>query len=160
MLTFTTDPLGEDLTIAGDVILVLYAGTDVKDTDWWVHLSDVQPDGESVRLTVGMLRARFRNNDDARYQIDGANFAKEELLSGDIDQFVRYEIPIPSIANTFKEGHRIRIAVYNALDNYSFPNSNTGGDEATVTETVPGTMRIYWGHTTPSRVILPVLSDG
>lgn len=159
VVTFTSKKLEEDVTLAGDVIAILYASTDVKDTDWWVHLSDVHPDGESVRLTVGMLRARFRKNEDARYQIDGVNFAEEELLSGEIEDVVRYEIPIPSIANTFKKGHRIRIAVFNALDNYSFPNSNTGGDEATVTETVPGTMRVLWGHTTPSHVILPVLVD-
>ena len=31
----------QDLTIAGKVMLVLYASTDVRDTDWWVQLSDV-----------------------------------------------------------------------------------------------------------------------
>jgi putative CocE/NonD family hydrolase len=157
VLTLTSAPLEEDLTIAGDVIAVLHASTDVKDTDWWVHLSDVHPDGESVRLTVGMLRARFRHNEDARYQISGVNFREEQLLSGDLDDVVGYEISIPSIANTFLKGHRIRIAVFNALDNYSFPNSNTGSDEAHVTATVAGTMRIHHGPDTPSHVLLPVL---
>ncbi len=58
----------------------------------------------------------------------------------------------------FKKGHRIRIAVMNALDNYYFPNSNTGGDEGTARHTVIGTMRIHHSADYPSHVSLPVLS--
>lgn len=159
LVTYTTAPLEEDLTLAGNINIVLYASTDVKDTDWWVHLSDVTPANESNRLTVGVLRARFRNLDDTEYHIFGSNFEKEDFLSGNIEEVVRYEIAIPSVANTFKKGHRIRIAVMNALDNYSFPNSNTGEDEGYVTETIPGNMRIHHAPAYPSHVILPVLPD-
>ena len=158
LATYTTEPLDEDLTLAGNINIVLYASTDVKDTDWWVHLSDVTPSNESNRLTVGVLRARFRNLDDTEYHVFGSNFETEVLLSANIDEVVRYEIAIPSVANTFKKGHRIRIAVMNALDNYSFPNSNTGGDEGYVTETVIGNMQIHHSNEYPSHVILPVLA--
>ena len=47
---FTSDVLTEDVTIAGPIVLELHASTDVLDTDWWAHLSDVHPDGRSVRL--------------------------------------------------------------------------------------------------------------
>jgi predicted acyl esterase len=70
---------------------------------------------------------------------------------------VRYDIGVRSIANTFKRGHRIRVAIMNALDNYSFPNSNTGQDEARVTETVVGTMGIHHTAQHPSHILLPVL---
>jgi len=159
VVTFTSDVLEEDVTIAGETMLILYASTDVLDTDWWGHVSDVHPDGSSIRLTTGMLRARFRNLEDPRYQIFGSNFVDEELLSGDPDDVVRYEIRIPAVANTFKKGHRIRIAVMNALDNYNFPNSNTGGDEAHVTETVVGKMVIHHTPEHPSHVVLPVLPE-
>ena len=157
VVTYTTDPLQEDLTIAGNIIVVLYASTDVKDTDWWVYLSDVSPSNESNRLSVGVLRARFRNLEDPTYHVFGSNFEKEELLTGDINDVVRYEISIPSIANTFRKGHRIRIGVTNAHNNYSFPNSNTGGDEGYVTETMIGTMHLHHTQKYPSHVILPVL---
>lgn len=157
LATYTTAPLETDVTIAGNIIVVLYASTDVKDTDWWVYLSDVNPANESNRLTVGALRARFRNLADPTYHVFGSNFEKEELLSGDLTDVVRYEISIPSIANTFKKGHRIRIAVMNAHDNYSFPNSNTGGDEGLVTKTVPGKMHIHHSPDHPSHVILPMM---
>jgi putative CocE/NonD family hydrolase len=157
--TYTTVPLDEDLTLAGNISIVLYASTNAKDTDWWVHLSDVTPSNESNRLTVGVLRARFRNLDDTEYHVFGSNFEKEVLLSGNMDDVVRYEIAIPSVANTFKKGHRVRVAVMNALDNYSFPNSNTGGDEGYVTETVIGNMKIHHSPDYPTHVILPILVD-
>ncbi|MGH7695405.1 MAG: CocE/NonD family hydrolase [Gemmatimonadaceae bacterium] len=157
VVTFTSAPLPEDLTIAGDVLAVLYASTDVKDTDWWVHISDVDLAGRSNRLTLGSLRARFRQLQDPRFRGHGSNFETEHLLSGNPADVVKYEIGIRGVANTFKKGHRIRVAIMNALDNYTFPNSNTGGDEARVTETIAGSMAIHHTRLYPSHVVLPVL---
>ncbi|MCC7133570.1 MAG: hypothetical protein IT352_13010, partial [Gemmatimonadales bacterium] len=67
------------------------------------------------------------------------------------------QIGIRSIANTFRKGHRIRIAIMNAVDNYSFPNSNTGKHEAFVTETVVGSMAVHHSRAHPSSVTLPVI---
>jgi putative CocE/NonD family hydrolase len=157
VVTFTSAPLESDLTIAGDVKAILYASADVRDTDWWVHLSDVDERGRSNRITMGVIRARFRHLDDPQHKIAGENFTSEKLLSGDPKEIVKYEIGLRAIANTFKKGHRIRVAVMNAVDNYSFPNSNTGKNEATVTETVVGTMGIHHGPDAPSQIVLPVL---
>ncbi len=157
VVVYTSDLLAEDLTIAGDIQVVVYASTDVRDTDWWAHLSDVYPDGQSVRLTTGMLRARFRHLEDPEHHISGKNFADERLLLGDPTQVVRYQIAIPSIANTFRRGHRIRVAIMSAQDKYSFRNSNTGEDEAKVTHTTIGNMKIHHDRSRPSHVVLPVL---
>jgi putative CocE/NonD family hydrolase len=157
VVVFTSDPLAEDLTIAGELTAVLFASTDVKDTDWWVHVSDLDPRGASHRITQGVIRARFRGNDDPQHHIFGSNFEKEVLLSGDPNEVVRYEFGIRSIANTFEKGHRIRIAVMNAVDNYSFPNSNTGGHEGRTTETVVGRMAIHHSDRYPSHIVLPVM---
>ncbi len=154
---FTSAPLEEDLDIAGDLKLVLYASTDAQDTDWWAHLSDVDESGKPTRIALGVLRARFRNLDDPTYFVSGSNFETQELLSGDIENVVRYDISVRSIANTFRKGHRVRIAIMNALDNYSFPNSNTGKHEAYVTETVPAQMVIHHSPEYPSHFVLPVM---
>ncbi len=158
VVTFTSAPLQQDLTIAGDILVVLYASTDVKDTDWWVHVSDVDSAGRSNRLTLGSLRARFRHLQDPRFRAQGSNFESERLLSGNAADVVKYEIGVRGVANTFKKGHRIRVAIMNALNNYTFPNSNTGGDEARVTETVVGNMGIHHSRLHSSHVILPVLT--
>lgn len=157
VVTFTSAPLTADLTIAGEILVELHASTDVKDTDWWVHLSDVDPAGRSNRLTLGGLRARFRALDDPQYRARGSNFERAELLSGNPNDVVRHRIAVKGVANTFRRGHRIRIAVMNAVGNYTFPNSNTGGDEARATTTVVGQMGIHHSRVSPSHVVLPVL---
>jgi putative CocE/NonD family hydrolase len=157
VVTYTSAPLESDVTIAGELSAVLYASTDARDTDWWIHVSDVDPDGRSNRITQGMIRARFRHNDDPQHHIFGSNYRSERLLSGDSTEVVKYEIGIRSIANTFRKGHRIRIAVMNAVDNYAFPNSNTGGDEGRVTETKVGRMGIHHRPGAASYVVLPVM---
>ena len=157
LATYTTAPLTQDTVIAGNIKIILYASADVKDTDWWVYISDVTPDGGSHRLSVGALRARFRKLEDTDTHVFGSNFETEDMLSGDLKDIVRYEISIPSVANRFKKGHRIRIAVMNAHDNYAFPNSNTGGKEGYVTDTVIGTMKIHHSPNHASKVILPIL---
>jgi len=159
IVVYTSEPLEQDLTIAGDIIVELYASCDVRDTDWWAHISDVHPDGSSVRYSLGLIRARFRNNEDKVYHVFGKNFVEEKQLSGAFEDVVAYTISIPSIALTFEKGHSIRIAVMNACDNYGFPNSNTGEDEALVTEPVRGKMAIHHNLKYPSCVILPVLPE-
>jgi uncharacterized protein len=155
VVKYTSPPLDQDLTIAGDVMLVLYASTDVRDTDWWVYISDVDGGERSVRLTTGVLRARFRDLEDKQHHVFGSNFEHETLLSGDPKEVVRYDIRLRSIANTFKKGHRIRVGIMNAL--YSVPNSNTGKNEATVTETVVGKMAVHHSARHASHILLPVM---
>ena len=156
---YTSAPLEEDLTIAGDIMAVLNASCDVLDTDWWVRLEDVDSQGNAMSLSVGMLRARFRNLEDKWFHVFGSNFEKEEMLSGNMSDIVRYEISLRNTAVTFKKGHCIRIAVMNACDNYCFPNSNTGGEEAYVTETVVGTMVVHHSAEHPSYIMLPVVGQ-
>lgn len=157
VVTFTSEPLEEAVEIAGNILVTLYASTDAKDTDWWVHISDVAPDLTSTRLGVGVIRARFRDLDDPEFHAFGSNFEEERLLSGNIEDIVEYRLSIPGVANAFKPGHRIRIAVFNALEGYSFPNSNTGEDEGYTTRAIPAAMVVHHSAGAPSHVILPVV---
>ncbi len=157
---YSSSPMRQDLTIAGDVKAILYASCDVLDTDWWVRLADVAPDGSSMRLLEYPLRARFRNLEDPDYHVFGSNFETEELLSGDPGDIVRYEIRMLDLAHTFKAGHRIRVSVMNASEHYCYPNSNTGENEAYTTRKVVGTMAIHHGIHCFSRIILPVIDGG
>jgi putative CocE/NonD family hydrolase len=51
--TWVSDPLTEDLTIAGDVTARLFASTTGTDADWVVKLIDVYPDSVADRPTMG-----------------------------------------------------------------------------------------------------------
>ena len=61
ILVYTSEFLEEPLTIAGHVSMKLHAATDGTDTDWMIKLIDVYPNGYSMPISEGILRARFRN---------------------------------------------------------------------------------------------------
>ncbi len=144
VLVYTSEPLQDDVVIAGDVYAVLYAASSARDTDWLVRLTDVDEQGNSIRLSDGIIRARYRHS-----------FAQPELLvPGKIE---RYEIILTKIANRFKKGHRIRVAVTSGAKNLAFPNHNTGNDPATDTEYVVATQQVYHNTAYPSHVKLPLV---
>ncbi len=53
VLTWESDPLPEDLTIAGDVVAHLFASTTGTDADWVVKLIDVYPDSVAEAPEMG-----------------------------------------------------------------------------------------------------------
>ncbi|MBA1335085.1 MAG: putative esterase [Firmicutes bacterium] len=144
VLVYTSEPLTDDLAIAGDVFAVLYASSSARDTDWVVRLTDVDEEGNSIRLSDGILRARFRNS-----------FKKPEFLTpGKVE---KYQIKMTKIANVFKKGHRIRVQVTSGAKNLAFPNHNTGSDPALDTGFVTAEQTIYHDAVFPSHIKLPVL---
>ena len=60
VLVYTSEPLDRDLEVIGPVEMVLYAASSARDTDFFVRLCDVYPDGRSIFLTEGVIRARYR----------------------------------------------------------------------------------------------------
>src|SRR5690606_22095309 len=70
VLSWETEPLPADLTIAGDVVAKLFASTTGEDADWVVKLIDVYPDsarylaprmgGYQLMVTGDILRGRYR----------------------------------------------------------------------------------------------------
>jgi putative CocE/NonD family hydrolase len=144
VLVYTSEPLAEPLSIAGDVFAVLYASSDAPDTDWLVRLTDVDEKGDSIRLVDNLVRARYR---------DSWSDPKP-LVPGEI---VRYEIRLPHIANTFLKGHRIRVQVTSSAGNLTFPNSNTGGNIFTETETRIARQRVFHSRDAASHILLPVM---
>ena len=77
VLVYSSEPLERPLWVAGNVTARLFAATSARDTDWVVKLCDVAPDGRSVNIQEGVIRARFRNG-----------FDQATLLEPDSDQRV------------------------------------------------------------------------
>ena len=65
VLVYTSAPLEQPLEVTGPLVLVLYAATSARDTDFVGKLMDVDPDGTSRILAEGILRARFRDGFEA-----------------------------------------------------------------------------------------------
>jgi putative CocE/NonD family hydrolase len=114
------------------------------DTDWVVRLTDVDPDGFSRLLCDGILRARYRTS-----------LARPELLTP--HQVYEFEVDLWATANTFKAGHRIRVAVTSS----SFPrfdrNLNTGGPFGQEVQGQAAINTIFHDAMRPSRIVLPVV---
>src|SRR5207249_8782875 len=62
VLVFSTPPLSEPLEVTGRLTVRLYAATSARDTDFTAKLTDVYPDGRSMLLADGIVRARYRQS--------------------------------------------------------------------------------------------------
>jgi putative CocE/NonD family hydrolase len=146
VLSYTSDELEEDLEVVGRLTVRLWARTDAVDTDFVVRLCDVQPDGASLNLADGIVRALYR---------DAGSGAAPSLVEP--GQAYEYVIDLWSTANVFRAGHRIRLDVTSS----NFPrwdaNPNTGTPFSSA-NCVPARQQILHDPAHPSRMLLPVLS--
>jgi len=146
VLSFTSQPLEEEIEVTGPVRATLFAATSGRDTDWIVKLCDVHPDGRSYNVCDGVIRARFREG-----------FAAPKLLKP--NEVYEYTIDLSSTSIVFGRGHRIQVLVTSS----DFPrydrNPNTGQwpSEATVFEEARQT--IFCGGLRCSHIVLPIVKD-
>jgi putative CocE/NonD family hydrolase len=146
VLVFTGPELREPLEVTGDITAVLYATSDAPDTDFVVRLCDVHPDGRSINICDGIMRARYREGLD-----------QEVLMTpGTIYEF---EITMGVTANTFLPGHRLRLEITSSCFPRFNRNLNTGEPIATGTNMQHARQTIYHSRAYPSRVLLPVVSS-
>ena len=151
VLTYSTAPLREALTIVGNPTLSLYAATDVTDTDFMALLEDVAPDGTAVRLGsgwTGVLRTRYRNGP-----------ARSDLMRPGETTLLR--VNLLEIGHTLREGHRLRLSVFSSAFPFISVNPNTGEDIAT-DASPPRIARqtVFHGGSHPSALTLEVFEDG
>jgi len=107
-VVFTSEVLNESATIEGPVKVSFTAETQLYDFDWMITLTDVWPDGSSHYLSSGFLRASLRNSQNTY----------EPSPQGPQD----YTIHMAPVANTFREGHRIRLTFHQMNTTDADPN--------------------------------------
>jgi len=107
LLTWETEPLTTDVTIAGDITAHLFVSTTGTDGDWIVKLIDVYPEdhpkdqklaGWELMVANDVFRARFRNS-----------FEKPAALTP--GQVTPLTIDLHSQDYRFLKGHRIMVQV-------------------------------------------------
>jgi len=146
VLVYSTPALTEDVEVSGFVEANLVFSTDVTDTDFFVTLSDVYPDGKAIDITEGQLRARFRESQE-----------KPSLLTPNKQYAVN--VKLWGTSNQFKKGHRIRIHVTSS----NFPrynrNLNSGKPMAEETEADIRIAHhtIYHDAARASSIVLPIV---
>jgi putative CocE/NonD family hydrolase len=107
VLTYETEPLDEDVTVAGSLTAHLFAATSGTDCDWVVRLIDVYPEkvekdgsmgGFQLLISGEPMRARFRKS-----------FEKPEpVVPGEVNE---YAIDLHWNHHCFRKGHKIMVQV-------------------------------------------------
>jgi hypothetical protein len=178
-LRFVTEPLPEDLLVAGPIALKLFAAIDQPDTTWIVSLKDVGPDPrvQTVRegerevdpglpereLSRGWLKASNRALDPERSTPwrPFHRLTREAAAPVTPGEIVEYDIEILATANLFRRGHRICLDVMST-------DVPTGVAAATNAEYVPYHVTsakttlhtVYHDAARPSHLLLPVIPAG
>jgi putative CocE/NonD family hydrolase len=169
VLTYMTDVLEADITVAGPISPSLHVATTGTDADWVVKLIDVYPDaapqpagqaadpvlaqraaarmGGYQQLVRGeAMRGKFRNS----YE------KPEPFVPG---QVTKVEYVMPDVLHTFRAGHRIMVQVQSSwfplvnLNPQTFVNINT----ATASDFKSATQRVYRQRGAASHITLRVL---
>ena len=165
VLSFQTDILTEELTLAGPVLADLMTSISTTDADFVVKVIDVFPDdfvytddmkgtdkaypmgGYEMLVRGEIMRGKFRNS----YE-NPAPFVANKITE------VKYALP--DIAHTFKKGHRLMIQVQSSWfpladrNPQKFTNIYTADDS----DFQKANIRIYHDAANQTKFIIPILA--
>jgi putative CocE/NonD family hydrolase len=154
--SWETDPLTDDVVLAGNVMAKLFASTSGTDSDWIVKLIDVYPDtaeagmaGYQLMVANDVLRGRFRNS-----------FEKPEAMEP--NRVYDYRIDLHQLNHCFKKGHKIMVQVQSTW----FPIIDRNPQkfvpnifEATAADYQTAQQHIYRSAQQPSHLEVPVWEE-
>jgi putative CocE/NonD family hydrolase len=168
VLTFQTDVLNEDLTLAGPVVADLAVSITGTDADFVVKIIDVYPDDFSYPNSAGQQgRAGGGSYPMGGYQM----LVRGEIMRGKFrnsfetpapftpNKIEKVKFDLPDVAHTFKKGHRLMIQIQSSW----FPLADRNPQkfvniyEADITDFQKATIRIHHDATNSSNIILPVI---
>jgi len=158
VLTWQTEPLTEDVTIAGAITAKLFVATTGTDGDWIVKLIDVYPEqypkdpklaGWELMVANDVLRARFRSS-----------FVTPAPLTP--NQVTPLTIDLHSQDYRFLKGHRVMVQVQSSWFPLIDRNPQTFVPsifEARASDYRPATVRVYRSARWPSSIEVQVVKD-
>jgi len=137
VLIYTSDQLGQPITILGQVRVVLYARSSLPNTDFFVRLSDVDEMGVSTNICDGIMR-------------------KTSADPAVPDDIWKLSFRMHAAAHRFNRNHRLRVVICSgAHPRYA---RNTGTDEplGEATRLVSAQVEVFHDPQHPSAIHLPV----
>ncbi len=151
VLVFQTEPLEQDMMIAGPIKVKLFIESSAVSTDFTAKLIDVYPgntdypEGFAMNITDGIARTDYRESREYRVMMkpQGKHVYEIEIE------------PFPT-ANIFKAGHRIRIDISSSNFPRFEPNPNSGEPIGLYKTRVIANNSVYHSNKFPSHVILPI----
>lgn len=164
VLVYETEPLEEDLTLAGPVVVALKVSTTGTDSDWVVKVIDMHdadfpdPNPNPAHVRMGgyqqlvrgdVMRARFRNS-----------FEKPEPMEP--GKVTEVTFTMPDVLHTFRRGHRMVVHVQSSWFPLVDRNPQTFVNIHTATERdfVKATHRVHRSGDAASKLRVRVLPAG
>jgi len=142
ILVYQTGPLTERIEVTGNPTVELYAASSAPDTDFFVRLIDVAPSGLARDVSLGMVRARYRNG-----------LKRPSLIKP--GEVVKYTIRMNPTSNAFLPGHRLRLDITSSdFPNYD-RNHNTAADQNNDAVLKKARQTIHHGGKYATRIVLP-----
>ena len=151
---FLSEPLSEDLALAGSASADLFIRSSADEADIGVTLSEVRPDGQEVYIQSGVLRGKNRAlGDNATDLWPEHTGYEEDQVPMPVDEFTEARVEIFPFAHVIRAGSSIRLSVH-----------TPGGDkvrwEYILAEGQEGaTFDIAHAADMASRLVLPVTSQ-
>lgn len=149
VVVFETEPLAEDMTVIGPIVVKLFAASSALDTDFTAKLVDVYPPsaafptGFDLNITDAIVRGRYRATRDHQVLLEPGKVYEYTIE------------PFPT-ANVFKKGHRLRVDISSS----NFPrfdvNPNTGEPLGKSRRMISADNTIHHSQTYPSHILIPL----
>ena len=146
ILSFATDPMQEDCTLAGSLKANLFVSSNCEDTAFTFTVSEIDEEGVSHNIRNGLLTLAYRNN---RYAPPVNNYKPGEVVELVIES-------LPIMWN-ITAGNRIRIDISSSDYPEFSSHTNTVGNWAEQTSYKVATQKIFVGGNSSSALVLPIL---
>ena len=153
VLTFTAEAFEEPVTLFGEVSATFFAASTAVDTDFVVRLCRVTPDGTSLGIADGIVRASWRDS----HAGTGLWEAGHEPSPIEPGRPYEYTVSLWQTACTFAPGERLRVQVTSSCHPRWDRNLNTGKLAYDSAETLVARQSILFGEGHPSRLTAGIL---
>jgi hypothetical protein len=173
VLTFVSAPLGQDLTVAGEVSAELFASTSGTDSDFVVKLIDVFPEDAQAPtwgkdLSEGPKPGEYASSANG-YEMPVAMEVRRGRFLGSFEhpaplapgKPARWQVPLRDRDHVFRAGHRIMVQVQSSWFPLIDRNPQTFMPSiyaARAHDYVAARQTVYTSAAMPSRVTLPVVA--
>jgi len=120
LLVYTSAPLSEALEVTGHPVATVYLSATSQDTNLFIYLEDVTPEGDVHYVTEGELRAIHRRWQPSDTTLNSPRplpihtFRRAEAAPLIPSEVVPLTVELLPTSYQFKQGHRIRIALAGA----------------------------------------------
>jgi putative CocE/NonD family hydrolase len=161
VLTYRTEPLSQDVMIAGPIRPSLRVSTSGTDSDFDVKLIDVYPDDypdpepNPTHLHMGGYQQMVRG-EPFRGKFRASLEKPEPFTPG---QPAKIEFVMPDVCHVFRTGHRIMVQIQSSWFPLTDRNPQVFTDipTARATDFQKATERVYWGGPEGSKVQVRVV---